>query len=144
MAPIARDRVKRMPGTEPCLRRRAGQGVSPRCQPLGNESTEASAMPRHDLVQRVQQRRRSHGSQDSAERAGQPDRDEERHGPAGIPGKQAPVGKDEPPALAARLLGHGREQMAGFLVGQREQRQLFVPVDRGDDPRRPPTEPSAP
>jgi hypothetical protein len=97
-------------------------------------------MPRHDLVQLVQQRRRSQSSQDSAERAGQPDRDEERLAPAVVSGKQAPVGKDEPPALATRLLGHGRKQMAGFLVGQREQRQLFVPVDRGDDPRRPPAE----
>lgn len=101
-------------------------------------------MARHDPVQRVHQPRRSHDPQGSAERAGQPDLGQEGNAPTDVPGKQAPVGKEEPPALAARILGHGREHAAGFLVGQREQRQLFVPVDHGDDPRRPPAELSAP
>jgi hypothetical protein len=100
-------------------------------------------MARHKPVQRVHQHRRSHGSQDPAERAGQPDLGQESNAPAAVAGKQAPVEKDEPPAFATRLLGHGREQALRFLVGQREQRQLFAPVDRGDDPRRPPAELSA-
>jgi hypothetical protein len=100
-------------------------------------------MTRHKPVQRVHQHRRSYGSQDPAEGAGQPDLGQESQAPAAVAGKQAPVEKDEPPAFATRLLGHGREQALRFLVGQREQRQLFTPVDRGDDPRRPPAELSA-
>jgi hypothetical protein len=101
-------------------------------------------MARQKPVQRVHQHRCSHGSQGSAERAGQPDLGQKSNAPAAVAGKQGAVGKDEPPALPVCLLGHGREQAAGFLVGQREQRQLFAPVDRGDDPRRPATELSAP
>lgn len=101
-------------------------------------------MSRHDLVQRVEQRRRSGGLQNSTERTSHPDRDEKRHAPAGVPGKQAPVPEDKPPTLVTRLLGDGREQTAGFLVGQREQRQFFMPINRGDDPRRPAAELSGP
>jgi hypothetical protein len=99
-------------------------------------------MARNNPVQRVHERRRSHRPQGSAERAGHPDFGKEGNAPAAVAGKQG-VGKREPPALPACLLRHGREQTAGFLVGQPEQCQLFVPVERGDDPRRPPTEPSA-
>lgn len=100
-------------------------------------------MASYHFVQRVHERRRSRGSQHPAERAGQPDLGEERDAPTAVAGTQGPVAEDEPPALAACLLGHGREQIAGFVVSEREHRQLLVPVERDDDPRRPPAELSA-
>lgn len=100
-------------------------------------------MARHDPVQGVHQPRRSHGSQHSAERAGQPDLGKERHAPSAVARNECAVAEDEPPTLATLVLGHGREQLAGFLFRQRKQRQLFVPVERGDDPRRPTAELSA-
>jgi len=78
-------------------------------------------MASYEPVQRVHQRRRSDGSQHAAERAGQPDLDEERHAPSAVAGDQRAVAENEPPTLTALVLGHGREQRAGLLIGEREQ-----------------------
>jgi hypothetical protein len=77
-----------------------------------------------------------------AERAGWCDLAEQGNAAAIVAGKRRPVGQDEPPALAAFLLRDLREELRRLAAGQREERQLFVSVNCGDDPRRPPAEPS--
>jgi hypothetical protein len=100
-------------------------------------------MASYEPVQRVREWRRSDGSQHPAERAGQPDLDEERHAPSAVAGNQCAVTEDEPPALAALVFGHGRKQKARVVIGEREQGQLIASVEPGDEPRRPAAKPSA-
>ncbi len=60
--------------------------------------------------------------------------------PAGVP---PPVRPDQVPAGVALLLGNRLQEPAGLLVVERQEGQLPAPVERGDDPRRPPAEASA-
>ena len=62
------------------------------------------------------------------------------HAAALVARNERPVAKDEPPAVTAFVFRHGGEESPGFGIGEREQTQLTVPVDPGDDTRRPPTE----
>jgi hypothetical protein len=83
-------------------------GITPGRRPVGNEPTEAYAMAGYELVEGVHERRRSNGEQHAAQRTGQPDLGEERHAPSAVAWKQCAVAEDEPPTLAALVLGHGR------------------------------------
>jgi len=99
---------------------------------------------RYDLVKPVDERRGVDGSDDARQTTGEPDLGEERHAAAVIAGNQRPVLQDEPPTLVPSLFGYACEQLAGFIVRERQQRQLFASVDPGDDTRRPSAEPSGP
>jgi hypothetical protein len=71
------------------------------------------------LVQPIDERGHPERSQRAAQRARQPELGEDRHSSPIVARNRAAVAKHEPPAFAARLLGHGFEQGAGLLVGER-------------------------
>ena len=77
-----------------------------------------------------------------AERAGQPKLGEQHDAASPVARDGAAVGQNEPPALAALLLGDSGKQLPGRVVVQRQQCHLGTSVDPGDDPRRPAAEPS--
>ena len=70
------------------------------------------------------------------------ERGKERHAAAMIARDGCPVAKYQPPTVSAFGLGHRSEQPHCLLVCEREQREFFASVYRGDDPRRPTAEPS--
>lgn len=123
-----------------CARR---SGIAPQRRPFGDDPAEAGAMAGEELVQRVDEHGRPRCAQHAAERAGEPHLGEERGAAPVVARHRRPVAEDEPPALAAGLLGDGGEQAARLVVLERKQRQLLAAVERGDDPRRPAAEPSA-
>jgi hypothetical protein len=82
-------------------------------------------------------------AQRPADRSGQAQLGEERRAPAAVTGNRRAVAEDEPPALAPRLPGDGGEQTVGLRIVEREQGELFVTIEPGDEPRRPAAEPSA-
>jgi hypothetical protein len=94
----------------------------------------------YDLVERVDKRRGVQRSEDALQRAGQSDLGEHRNAAAGIARNRRSVAQDEPPALASRFLGYACEQVPGLVIGEGQQPQLLVSVERGDDTRRPPAE----
>ena len=67
---------------------------------------------------------------------------EEPDAPTPVASDRRAIAKDEPPAVAARVLRDGREQPTCLLIRQRKQREVLPSIHRGDDPRRPATEPS--
>jgi hypothetical protein len=79
----------------------------------------------------------------SPERAGQTQLEEERHASAAVTRSQRPVAPNEPPALGACLSGNGSEQTVGLGIREGEQREVLIPVEPRDDPRRPAAELSA-
>ena len=79
----------------------------------------------------------------SAERSGQPNLGKERDAPSAVAWDGCAIAEDEPPAFVTLLLRDFGQQTVGLLIGERKQRQFVVPVDGGDDPRRPTAEPSA-
>lgn len=100
-------------------------------------------MPRHEPVEPVEEPRQPERAEDTPERSGKPDLGQEHQAPAVIARDRGTIAEHEPPALAALVLGYPSEQSGGFLVGERQQRQLVPSVERGDDPRRPSAELSA-
>jgi hypothetical protein len=94
----------------------------------------------YDLVEGVDERGGAERSERPLQRPRQPDLGEERHAATRVAGDGRPVAKDQPPAFVARFLGHVSEEAAGCFVGQRQQSELFSPVEPGDDTRRPPAE----
>lgn len=100
-------------------------------------------MARDEPVGGVNERRQPESPKQAAERASQPDLGDEGHACPAVARNQCAVAEDEPPALVALVLRHGREQTAGLLIGKREQGHLIASVEPGDDPRRPAAEPSA-
>jgi hypothetical protein len=101
-------------------------------------------VPRDDLVDRIDERRRVERPERSSKRPGQADLREERHASSGVAGDEGAVAGDEPPALVLRRLGYVCEQAPSLFIGQWKQRECFVPVEPGDDTRRPPAELSRP
>jgi hypothetical protein len=97
-------------------------------------------MAGNELVERVDERRRSDRPQDVSERMRQPHLGEERDAPSRVAGNRRPVAKDEPPAVATFVFRHGGQEFPGFFVSESEQAQPFVPIDLRDDTRRPPAE----
>jgi len=120
-----------------------GSGITPWRRSVGNEPTEARAVPSDDLVQGVHDWSCSEGAQHASERAGQPDFGKESHASSAVAGNGRAIAENEPPTVVARVLRNEGEQTVGLLIGKREQGQLFVSVKRGDDPRRPAAESSA-
>jgi hypothetical protein len=96
----------------------------------------------YELVERVDERRDAQRPERACQGPGQPDLCEERDAAARVAGNRRPVATHEPPAFVPRVFGHGYEQAAGLVVCERQQSQLFVSVEPGDDTRRPPAEPS--
>jgi hypothetical protein len=94
----------------------------------------------HDLVERIEERRSVQHPEHASQAPGQPDLGEERDGAAGVAGNRRPVAEHEPPAFVPRFFGHSCEQAARLFVGERQQSQLLVSVEPGDDTRRPPAE----
>jgi hypothetical protein len=68
-------------------------------------------------------------SQKLSKRTSQPDLLEQRDSSSGVAGDRSAVAKDEPPALVASFLRHGRQQAPGLLVIQRQECQVFVSVE---------------
>jgi hypothetical protein len=118
-------------------------GVSSWRRTFRNEPTKALAVPGHQSVECVDDRRQSKCPQNAAERSGEPDLSEEHDTPTSVPGDWRASAGDEPPTLAALLLWHRGEQGPRRLVGKRKQCEFLASVKRGDDPRRPTAEPSA-
>jgi hypothetical protein len=100
-------------------------------------------MPSYDLVEPVEEPRRMRCSQHAPEWAGKPKLGKQRHAPSAVAGDRRPITEHEPPTFVPRLLGHGGEQDAGLLTGERKQRQLAASIEPGDDPRRPAADLSA-
>lgn len=105
-----------------------------------NEVPEAQAVTGHDLVQRIEERRRVECSERSSHRPRQPDFGQEHNAAPSVTCNRSPVTENEPPAFEPGVFGDACEQTAGLLVVQRKQRQLFVSVEPDDAPRRPPAE----
>jgi hypothetical protein len=100
-------------------------------------------MTSHQRVQRVEEGPRPERSEHASQGTGPADFGEERDGSSAIAGNERAIAEDEPPAFPPRFLGHGCEQAVGLLIGQWQQGEFFVPVESGDDTRRPAAEPSA-
>lgn len=94
-------------------------------------------MASDELVQRIQERSRSEGPEEARERTGKTELGEQRHASAAVAGNRCAVAKHEPPTLTAGFFGDGREELSGLAIGEREEGQLFMAVEPGDDPRRP-------
>jgi hypothetical protein len=101
---------------------------------------EAQAVTGHDLVQRIDECRRVECSERTSHRPRQPDFGQEHNAAPGVTRNRSPVTENEPPAVEPGILGDACEQVAGLLVVQRKQCQLFVSVEPDDAPRRPPAE----
>jgi hypothetical protein len=100
-------------------------------------------MARDEPDEGVEERRRADRPEPAAEPPREPDLREQLHGPAGSQPHRCPVAVDEPGALVPHGLRHRREQPGDLGVGERQQRELILPVEPGDDPRRPTAEASA-
>jgi hypothetical protein len=101
---------------------------------------EAQAVTGHDLVQRIDERRRVECSERTSYRPRQPDFGQEHNAASGVTCNRSPVTENEPPAFEPGILGDACEQAPCLLIVQRKQRQFFVSVEPGDAPRRPPAE----
>jgi hypothetical protein len=101
---------------------------------------EAQAVTGHDLVQRIDERRRVECSERTSHRPRQPDFGQEHNAAPGVTCNRSPVTENEPPAFEPGIYGDACEQAACLLIVQRKQRQLFVSVEPDDAPRRPPAE----
>jgi hypothetical protein len=100
-------------------------------------------MAGYQPVQGVDEHRCVKRSQHASERTRKPDLGEERHTSSGVAGHQRAVAENEPPTLAAGFLGYRSEEAVGLRIAEWKESHLPVSVERGDDPRRPATEPSA-
>jgi hypothetical protein len=100
-------------------------------------------MAGHEPVQLVDDPRCACRSQQGGQRAGEAELGEKRDAPSAVARDGRAIAKDEPPAFGPFRLGHGGEQRVGLLICEREQGHLPLPVELGDDPRRPAAEPSA-
>jgi hypothetical protein len=76
---------------------------------LGHEPTEAAAVTRHERVEPVEQRGGMERSEQSRQRPGQPNFGEERDAASRVARNRRSVAEDEPPALAALVLGNACE-----------------------------------
>jgi hypothetical protein len=95
------------------------------------------------LVDAVDERAGPERSQAATERPRQPQLGEHSDPASVVAGEGRAVAQDEPPALVPPLVRDRLEQALRRLVGQREQRELLLSVERDDDPRRPAAELSA-
>jgi hypothetical protein len=69
--------------------------------------------------------------------------DEQEDAPASIARHRCAISEHEPPAFAASSWFDGRQQSVRFVVLERQQRELVVDIEPGDDPRRPAAQPTA-
>ena len=100
-------------------------------------------MVRQELVDRVGEAGQPQSAQDATDGTGQIELDEQEDAPASIARHRCAVSEHEPPAFAASSRFDGRQQPARLVILERQQRQLVMDVDPGDDPRRPAAQPSA-
>jgi hypothetical protein len=114
--------------------------MAARRSPVGNHPPEPAAVAGDELVEPVHERGGVEHLERAAERPGHPELGEDRDASAGVARKRRAVAEHEPPALVPRLLRHCSQKAARLVVGERQERQLFASVDRGDDTRRPATE----
>jgi hypothetical protein len=97
---------------------------------------------RDELVQRIDQAAGVDGAQNAGSRLGEAYLREERNAPACVAGQKRAVAADKPPALAASRGRNVSEEPSAFGIRQRKQREIFSPVESGDDTRRELAEPS--
>ena len=100
-------------------------------------------MPCDEPVEPVDERRCVQRPQERAERPGETQLGEQKHAAAAVAWDGRLVWEDEPPARAAQVLGHRREQLGCLVLLEQNERQPFVPIEPGNDPRCPTAEPSA-
>ena len=73
----------------------------------------------HELVERVDERRRAERSEEASNRPRQPHFGEKRDSAAGVAGNRRPVVEDEPPAFVPRVSRHTGEQAPSLFIGER-------------------------
>ena len=93
-------------------------------------------------VERVHDRGEPQGLQEAADRACEPELDQERNASAFVTRYQRGIAEHQPPTLTTPLLRDSGKETLGFLVREGQQGQFLMAIKRGDDPRRPPTETS--
>jgi hypothetical protein len=81
-----------------------------------------------ELVEAVDEHRRSDRPQGASDRLREPHLGEERHAASRVAGNRRPVGKDEPPAVTALVFRHSGKEGFGFVIGEWEQSELFASV----------------
>jgi hypothetical protein len=97
-------------------------------------------MPRDELVQHLEHAARKQG-EGSREPTGAPHLLE--HGDAAATeADERSVPQDDAPAREPLVRPEHRQMLSRLGVVQRQERKLVVPVERGDDPRRPSAESS--
>ncbi|MGH9461031.1 MAG: hypothetical protein ACRD1X_07420, partial [Vicinamibacteria bacterium] len=117
-------------------------GIPPWRRTFGDESAKALATPSKEFVPHVDERRQSQRAKDAAERSSKPNLSKQQDAPAPVPSDRRPIAEYEPPTFAALFVRHRGEEAFRLFIVKRKQGQFFAAVERGDDPRRPATEPS--
>jgi hypothetical protein len=87
----------------------SGVRIAARRIALGHESSKGRAMAAQELVQRIDQARRTHRFDQMHEWTSHTCLDKKRYSSATIARNRCAVAEDEPPTLAAILLGDRRE-----------------------------------
>jgi putative membrane protein len=98
-------------------------------------------LTRHDPVRGAQGALEPKRACEATERPERTEALEQPHGRRAA-GHHAPIAFDEMPAGEAGLLGERLEERRGARVAHGKERELFAPVEPGDDPRRPAAEAS--
>jgi hypothetical protein len=98
---------------------------------------------RHESVDRVDGGTQAEDAERDADPTRRPQLCEERDASAVVARDRRAVGQDEPPAVAAAVRRDRSEQALGLGVLERQEGERSMPVDAGDEPRRPAAEPSA-
>jgi hypothetical protein len=114
------------------------------CATVGDESTEAAAVTRGELVEVIDEPLRSGHLKETSQRPAESQLREECDTAAGIARHECSVRQDEPPTVVPPFLRHVGEQWNSGVVGEREQGQFIPTVEPRDDTRREPAEPSGP
>lgn len=107
---------------------------------LWHEMPEVPAVAGHDLVERVDDRRRVDCPERPSHRPRQTDFGQEHDAASGVTGDRGPVADNEPPAFEPGVFGHACEQTTGLLIRKGKNRDFFVSVESDDDTRRPSAE----
>jgi hypothetical protein len=94
----------------------------------------------HDLVERVDDRRRVDCPERPSHRPRQADFGQERDAAPGVTGDRGSVADNEPPAFEPGVFGHACEETTGLLIRKGKNRDFVVSVEPDDDTRRPPAE----
>jgi hypothetical protein len=112
------------------------------CGTVGDESTEAAAVAGGELVEFIDEPRRSDHAKEPSQRPAKSQLREENDTATRVARHECSVRQDEPPTVVPPLFRHVGEQSSSGVVGEREQGQLIPTIEPRDDTRREPAEPS--